>query len=336
MTAASDSGQQASAYVPRGVIERSADGYLIRIDQQVAAAPSALWNALTDKASVARWLGELSEPWEEHRPYSLSLGGGPVAGTVLLLQEAEELALTWSDELGMESVVAWNLEPADRGCRLRFTAQSHSSAFLTEGSAGWQTILDALICVAEGRDIPQDPEAWPKLRDAYAEKFAVSKTMGLPVREFGHDGIRFERLVPARRDQVWASLTEPAELLKWYAAAEVDLQVGGSTVFDFGERQATVVYTEILSEELLEYTSSDLVPCESVVRWQLADAPGGTLLTLTHLFLGRCQAGEVLAGWHQSLDLLAVELDERIAHPDEGYLGALAEFYSRMIPADAR
>ncbi|MBT1002776.1 SRPBCC domain-containing protein [Paenarthrobacter sp. DKR-5] len=322
----------------RGAIERTADGYSIHIDQPVAAPPAAVWHTMTEPEAVQRWLGSLTAPWQEHEPYSLALDGGAAAGTVLLLREESELALTWSDELGFESVAAFRLEPQADGTLVRFTAQSPTADFVTEGSAGWQGILEALAAAAEGRGEAPDPSAWLRRRDDYARRYGVSRTMGMPVTEFGHEGLRFDRLIPARRDRVWAALTEPGELLKWFGGAEVDLQVGGTTVFDFGDRQASVVYTEILSEELLEFTSADLAPAASVVRIQLADAANGsdgTDLTLTHLFLAPAAAAPVMAFWHQSLDLLAVDLDERAAHPDEGYLNALTAFYSRLLPAAA-
>jgi uncharacterized protein YndB with AHSA1/START domain len=100
----------------------------------------------------------------------------------------------------------------------------------------------------------------------------------------------------AARDQVWAALTEPRELERWFANdVEVDLRLGGEITFRWrnGEaRRATV--TEVEPEERLVFEWDN----EGEVEFTLEDEADGTRLTVV----------ETSPAWSTALDLQASAL----------------------------
>ena len=57
------------------------------------------------------------------------------------------------------------------------------------------------------------------------------------------DEVRRELEIRAPRDRVWAALTEPVQLLRWFPTkhAEIDLRPGGATVLEWDEARAEAV-----------------------------------------------------------------------------------------------
>ena len=84
--------------------------------------------------------------------------------------------------------------------------------------------------------------------------------------------LRFRRKIAHPPERVWAALTEPAELIGWWGAAEVDLAEGGRFVLrwlnadDSGNRaEMHATITRLDPPRLLE-TTGDL---HGVLRWEL-------------------------------------------------------------------
>lgn len=135
----------------------------------------------------------------------------------------------------------------------------------------------------------------------------------LGIGDDGAFGIRFERLLGHPPERVWAWITEPERLERWLPGCAIDARVGGEARFDFGdEGTATGTVTEVVppgrSGLLVHGWSWEGVP-DSVVRWQLEEAPGGTRLTLVHRELVPEPAVDFAIGWHVMLDALALAAD---------------------------
>ncbi|MFA9431165.1 SRPBCC family protein [Egicoccus sp. AB-alg2] len=121
--------------------------------------------------------------------------------------------------------------------------------------------------------------------------------------------VRFERHLDASPEEVWDALTNPVRLARWLAPTTIDEGPAGHVHHDFGDGQACE--GPILTWDpprALEYGWHYTGESDSVVRFELAPAAGGTVLTLVHRQLDSDQATGYGAGWHAHLDRLAAEL----------------------------
>lgn len=192
-----------SAPVPEGRIQKLTDGYAVAFDRQFDYPTAHIWDILTNPAKVSRWLGQVSPGWQLGKEYTLDMDGGSTFGTVLQLEPRSSLQLTWEDQLGLESVLEWQVLESNGGALLQFRSRTDSPDFLAEGSAGWQGILNSFANVAAGRNPDPDTMAeWLALRDAYAKHFDVSPSMG-SVSGTGSDAeLIFERWYRAPAEDV--------------------------------------------------------------------------------------------------------------------------------------
>ena len=196
-----------SAPVPEGRIEKLTDGYAVAFDRQFDYPTAHIWDILTNPAKVSRWLGQVTPGWQLGKEYTLAMEGGSSSGTVLQLEPRSSLQITWEDELGLESVLEWQVLESSGGALLLFRSRTDTPDFLAEGSAGWQGILNSFASVAAGRDPDPDSAAdWLALRDAYARDFDVSPSMGV-VSGTGADAeVVFERWYRAPAEDVEAAV----------------------------------------------------------------------------------------------------------------------------------
>ena len=125
--------------------------------------------------------------------------------------------------------------------------------------------------------------------------------------------IRFVRRLNHPIEKVWAAITDPAEMLRWWGRGDVDLREGGSFVVrwlntdDDGNRaEMHATITRLDPPRLLE-TDGDM---HGVLRWELEPDGDATVLTFSStLELPEQFRTKVLAGWHWHLDALAGALD---------------------------
>jgi uncharacterized protein YndB with AHSA1/START domain len=139
-------------------------------------------------------------------------------------------------------------------------------------------------------------------------------------------------------EKVWAALTTPERLADWFAAAEVDLRVGGIIRLSWnGAHKADVTITVCEPPRALAWRWT-IGERDTLVRFDLAsDGPNGEdgcALTLTHSGLSRDGArdGGVRAGWHAHLEALPDAVDGR-ATPWEvknAREAALADAYPKL------
>lgn len=212
--------------VTLGRIERLSNGYVLAFDRQFDYPRSYIWSLLTDPGKVRLWLGELSGGWELGKEYSLDMGGGASTGTVLQLNPPTSLQISWDDALGLESILEWRVLDSNGGALLQLRARSETADFLTEGAAGWQQILGALDDVAAGRN-PGPAGDWAALRDAYAEEFDLSNTMGWLETCDGVSMVHFDRRLNATLPLAKDALTADPEQQPRVEQAEVDFTADG-------------------------------------------------------------------------------------------------------------
>ncbi|MCC3266338.1 SRPBCC domain-containing protein [Arthrobacter gengyunqii] len=200
-------GQITSAPVPEGRIEKLSDGYAVAFDRQLDYPTAHIWDILTNPEKVPLWLGQLSPAWQLGKEYTLEMDGGSSSGTVLQLEPRSSLQITWEDQLGSESVLEWQVLASSGGALLLFRSRTDTPDFLAEGSAGWQGILAAFASVAAGQEPARDSmETWVALRNAYAEDFDVSPTMGLVTGSGADAALVFDRWYRAPAEDVEAAV----------------------------------------------------------------------------------------------------------------------------------
>jgi uncharacterized protein YndB with AHSA1/START domain len=118
--------------------------------------------------------------------------------------------------------------------------------------------------------------------------------------------VRFERLYDFTPAELWSAITDPDQLARWLARAEVDPGEGGQISLDFdgGATEGGRILTWD-EPRVLEYEWRFSGEQESVVRFELHQREFGTLLVLDHRRLGRSSGTGYAAGWHAHLDALA-------------------------------
>jgi uncharacterized protein YndB with AHSA1/START domain len=314
-----------------GSIQRDGAHTVLRFERDLAHDVAVVWAALVEPDA---WLGHFVQPLVKGDTYRLDFVGLELAGRVVELEPPTVLAFTWANDVTAdEAVLRFELTPTgDRATRLVFTATSQGTDFLPEGAAGWQSYIDALEAAVNGDTIEKSQAGWTKLRDAYAEHFAVSPSLGAITEVAGGRAITFRRLLAQPPAVVWSALTDPAEFATWLVGGRMDLRVGGTVRFDFaGGAAATGTIVELAPHTLLSFTWSSPSARESVVRWDLDDGPaGGTWLALTHTIAGADDAGDLLAGWHLHLDALRAAIDGRDASWRDGAFEPMRALYARV------
>jgi uncharacterized protein YndB with AHSA1/START domain len=133
---------------------------------------------------------------------------------------------------------------------------------------------------------------------------------GLPRRDGERYAVRFERRYEYGPGELWSALTEPARLRRWLGAEVVDgaLGPGGEFTFRWSGADAQTSRCRVLVWDppgTLELAWGFAGEPDSVVRFELAPAGAGTVLTLDHRLLPADQAAGYGAGWQAHLDTLA-------------------------------
>lgn len=147
---------------------------------------------------------------------------------------------------------------------------------------------------------------------------------GVLTRVFGHD-----------RAAVWRMLVEPVAIAQWLAPGTIVWREGGAVRIDFVDSGIVIesTVTAFEPQQLLSYSWSSGDEPERPLRWELADAPGGTQLTLTVGVPANEDAAKACAGFEGHLDMLAAALEGvPIKFPFERFLAARSA-YQDMLKA---
>jgi uncharacterized protein YndB with AHSA1/START domain len=137
----------------------------------------------------------------------------------------------------------------------------------------------------------------------------------LETRDDGTSVIRFERHLAHPIEKVWAALTHPDQMIKWWGRGDVELVEGGRFTVEWqntdDEGNSAVMEATITSLDpprLLQTSGGD----HGDLRWELRPEGEGTGLSFTStLELPERFRTMHPAGWHWHLDALATILDGR-------------------------
>lgn len=120
--------------------------------------------------------------------------------------------------------------------------------------------------------------------------------------------IRKSVFLAVPKERVWEFLTKSDLLGKWFHPSDADLTKGGDYTLRSQKDGDRMCWGKVIDATPHDYMKWDFTvgPMEgqmSTVEWELADAPGGTRLTLTHSGLPTHVDGFGLImaldkGWH--------------------------------------
>ena len=150
---------------------------------RIDAAPSTVFEFLTDPAMMVRWMG--TEAVLDPRPggdYRVNISGQErVSGKVIEIVPDRRLVFTWGWEEGAlpvapgQSTVEITLEPDGEGTLLRLTHRDLPQDMHKFHQLGWDYALPRLAAVAAGQDPGPDPLRSPL-------RLAHMITRSLPLR----------------------------------------------------------------------------------------------------------------------------------------------------------
>lgn len=155
-------------------------------------------------------------------------------------------------------------------------------------------------------------------------------------RDDGSFESRLERSYPGhQRAEVWRMLTEPAKLARWIAPGTIEPRKGGKAHIDFVD-SGIVIDSEVLAFDaprLLAYSWSSGDQPLRPLRWELADADGGTRLSLTVGTPAGEDPAKACAGFEGHLEMLAAALEGvPIKFPFDVYKQARAAYSAQLTP----
>ena len=158
-----------AANVRRGSGELSSAGArpCVRFERRLAAAPAAVWSALTDREQLRAWfpcdVEVAGDEWAVGAPITFRFPREVIdmtlPGTVTAVQWQRLLEFSWGDE-----TLRFELEPAGEGTRLVFL-DCPSASTAARSAAGWEVCLARLAGEAPRED------AWRALFDHYVAEF---------------------------------------------------------------------------------------------------------------------------------------------------------------------
>ena len=136
---------------PAGIITTDADEYSLLLERDYPVPIESVWRALVEPEKLAKWLARVSHDGRVGGSFDIDFGDTKAGGAILVYDPPRSLAFEWG-EGGEPSVVRFDLEPSERGTRLRLT-HSRQSAEMAAGTApGWHAHLDVFGIVLEGGD----------------------------------------------------------------------------------------------------------------------------------------------------------------------------------------
>jgi uncharacterized protein YndB with AHSA1/START domain len=98
------------------------------------------------------------------------------------------------------------------------------------------------------------------------------------------DRIERQMTFPVSREEVWAAITEPDQIGKWFGVeAELDLRPGGRGAFRWDEIEVPVVVEEVSPPSRFSY------------RWEPSQTPSGGPTTLVEFELEEIEGGTRLS-----------------------------------------
>jgi uncharacterized protein YndB with AHSA1/START domain len=170
-----------------GTIEEVDGGYTLRFERRLAHPVEKVWDAITRPERITEWFGEGEVELDlvEGGAFRIRTTGPPEL-VEAIIAEAGDAALVSHDTVlrvdppslfehtfGSDpgSIARWELRPDGDGTLLTLThtePPGFEIANAPRDLGGWHTVLDRLVGVVDGRQVPWAKEQWEGHRDRYA------------------------------------------------------------------------------------------------------------------------------------------------------------------------
>lgn len=319
-----------------------ADDVCARVERLILAPPERVFDAFLDPARIPLWfapgLGPMTRVEVEARPggrfhLDQRRESGVVAhsGTYEVIDRPRSIVFTWEVEgAGGASLVSLDFAPHKGGTLVCVTHALGAGfeAYVVRTEGGWTRMLESL-----GHGLEREPARFLEPR-----------------------AVRFERLLPAPPERVWAFLTQSEKRALWLAAGDLPTVPGAAFELHFanstltrgrppsqdrlkpfeGEISSAHVLLEMDPPRRLAFSWGGRREPNSRVTFELEAAGAGTKLTVTHERLPDArETVMVSAGWHTHLAVLADVLAERRTVDFWPLFEDMEEAYVHRVAPDA-
>jgi uncharacterized protein YndB with AHSA1/START domain len=152
-----------------GVASNRDDGATIRFERRYEAPAEEVWAALTQPASLGRWLGAdvTIQPETGGTVQVRWPGGEQMTGSILRCDPPRVLEYTWNEgEHEAESVVRFEVSPAGSASILVLEHRRLGPGSVVAFGAGWHGHLDALGALLSGGSYDLDG-SYERLKPVY-------------------------------------------------------------------------------------------------------------------------------------------------------------------------
>jgi uncharacterized protein YndB with AHSA1/START domain len=307
--------------------------YEFQIERFIPRPIEKAWAALTIPERLAHWLGPIAD-------LDLRVGGrfivffdkggdDAVRGLIREYDPPRVLAFDWN-EAACDLRCRFQLTPEVGGCRLVFrvwglreTTPGMQARFVPGSSAGWRLFTDELVRSLTGELPDGDDEPFESAEARYLAHFGPSVPgFDAPMSLRGHESdpfvtaagagfskLRFSRIFAPSVEKLWAALTEPARIARWYGPAAIDLEEGGEVAFGTAAGVDRGFIVALEPESCLAWARPLADGRHTVVRWDMAPWKWPTTtvsrLTLTLKDVPTADASTVSAAWMRRLHDLA-------------------------------
>jgi uncharacterized protein YndB with AHSA1/START domain len=250
----------------------------MRLRATLPAPPARVHEALTDPAEQRKWLAdETSEAgfWGPHVPQ----GDGPHQELVASSPTLVRFHWRLDDQ---QTTVDIALEPVAEGTALTLTHEPLPT-------------LAELMSPPGRRDGRHTMHTFWPLAIGNLSQYLAGREL-IDGTDFTRDrspAITVTLTITAPAAAVWASITDPAEVERWWGyAPEIEPRLGGKVTFG-GEGEIS----EWAPNHVFAYTEEDMT-----TRWELSESDGTTTLTFVQSgFTAPDDAAQHEAGWRGGL-----------------------------------
>jgi uncharacterized protein YndB with AHSA1/START domain len=331
-----------------GRLTRNGATYDIVFRRRLKQPIDKVWAAVTLPERIADWFATMTFDPDLRVGAKLTIAFGPgdqTFGEVVAVEAPRLFAYRWPHPGGENSTVRFDLAADGDGTLLTFSQTGLGGKVrsgMADIGAGWHKFVDQLTDLMAGtRTEHGHREHWQSYKATVDALWGSDDSDGAFRTTGATCEVVFRRHLRRPLEKVWAALTAPARIGDWLADVTIDgeMRVGARFGLTFVSGYHTPCEVVALAPmRLFAWTWG--VPANpggpvSVVRFELAPAPDGCILTLTNEGLSDPPEDlvSIAGGWHIHLEALPGAADGVRTAPDVEVEKVLQRFYRRAVAA---